>query len=135
MMDDHFSAVAGRYRELRNLDPEPVRCIRDHLPEHPTRGVDVGCGTGRYTEGLCRELPEGTLILAADPSREMLQELRNRLDSKTPIVPMRLRAEELPFRPQSIDWVTVFNAVPHVNRPLFFERGGVIMKPCWTLLK
>lgn len=129
MMDEHFSAVASRYRELRTLDPEPVHCIRDHLPDCPLRGVDVGCGTGRYTQRLCDELPEGTLILAADQNSEMLRELRHRLDGETRIVPVQLRAEDLPLRPRSIDWLTTFNAVHHMNLPRFLAMVAEILRP------
>ncbi len=129
MMDKHFSAVASRYRELRTLDPEPVHCIRDHLPDCPLRGVDVGCGTGRYTQRLCDELPEGTLILAADQNSEMLRELRDRLDGETRILPVQLRAEDLPLRQRSIDWLTTFNAVHHMNLPRFLAMVAGILRP------
>ena len=49
---DHFERVAPVYESLRTTDEEPVRTIRQLLPNRPVTGVDVGCGTGRYSKLL-----------------------------------------------------------------------------------
>jgi hypothetical protein len=76
MSDNGFSVVARRYRELRTTDPQPVGYVCECLPETPTFGVDVGCGTGRYTQLLSQQLPRKSVIVAADGNREMLRVLK-----------------------------------------------------------
>lgn len=129
MMDEHFSAVASRYREVRTQDAEPVLCIRDHLPHCPSVGVDVGCGTGRYTERLYQELPAGTRIIAADVNRDMLHVLSERTAARRCIWPAQARAEALPFQPASFDWATTFNAVHHFDLPCFLRHMAEILRP------
>ena len=53
---DHFERVAPVYESLRTTDEAPARTIRALLPSRPVTGVDVGCGTGRYSKLLraCR---------------------------------------------------------------------------------
>ncbi len=132
-IDKHFSTVASRYRELRTLDTDPVRHIRDHFPRRPSVGVDVGCGTGRYTEELYKELPRGTVILAVDVNHDMLQVLHQHRVSKAGIQPVRAPAEGLPLRPHSADWVTTFNAVHHMDLPGFLRSAAEVLKPSGKL--
>lgn len=128
-IDKHFSTVASRYRELRTLDVDPVRVIRDRLGRRSSVGVDVGCGTGRYTEALSEELPHGTVILAIDLNQGMLQVLHQHRVSKAGIWPVRAPAEGLPLRPNSADWVTTFNAVHHMDLRGFLRSAAEILKP------
>jgi ubiquinone/menaquinone biosynthesis C-methylase UbiE len=53
----HFESVASRYEALRETDHDAVLLIGDRLPNEPLLGVDVGAGTGRYTELLRRVAP------------------------------------------------------------------------------
>ena len=128
-VDKHFSTVASRYHELRTLDVDPVRFIRDRLDRRSSVGVDVGCGTGRYTEALSEELSRGTVILAVDLNQDMLQVLHQRRVSKAGIWPVRAPAEELPLRAHSVDWVTTFNAVHHMALPGFLRSVAAVLKP------
>ena len=49
-----------------------MRRIRQLLPDHPVTGLDIGCGTGRYTRLLRALLPHGSLLAASDVSAAML---------------------------------------------------------------
>ena len=54
---DHFDRVAAVYESLRTTDEAPVRRIVQLLPDRPVTGLDIGCGTGRYSRllrGCCR---------------------------------------------------------------------------------
>ncbi len=128
MLNNHFSVVASRYRDLRTTDPEPIRFIRDHLPRRPFLGVDAGCGTGRYTERLFCEFSEGTLILAVDQNLEMLRILKGRNSEKEGIQPVQGYAEELPLLPGSVDWLTTFNAVHHLDLERFLGKIASVLK-------
>ena len=73
---DHFERVAAVYESLRTTDGAPVRAIGQLLPGRPVTGLDIGCGTGRYTRLLRGLLPDGSLLAAADVSAAMLAQLR-----------------------------------------------------------
>ena len=68
----HFERVAVVYESLRTTDEAPVRAIGQLLPKRPVTGLDIGCGTGRYTRLLRALLPGGSLLAAADVSAAML---------------------------------------------------------------
>jgi len=67
-LSDHFAHVAAVYESLRTTDEEPVLAIRKLLPDRPVTGIDVGCGTGRYSRLLRALLPGGSLLVASDVS-------------------------------------------------------------------
>ena len=71
-VEDHFKLVASVYDSLRTTDEAPVRKIRELLPDGPLVGLDLGCGTGRYSRLLHGMLPDGSLLAASDLSAAML---------------------------------------------------------------
>ena len=75
-MGDHFERVAAVYESLRTTDEAPVRAIGQFLLDRPVTGLDIGCGTGRYTRLLRGLLPDGSLLAASDVSAAMLAQLR-----------------------------------------------------------
>src|SRR5579864_7513819 len=72
----HFEQVAAVYESLRTTDEAPVRAIGQLLPGRPVTGLDIGCGTGRYTRLLRAVLPAGSRLAAADVSAAMLAQLQ-----------------------------------------------------------
>ena len=48
-MGGHFERVATVYESLRTTDEAPVHTIGELLPDRPVTGLDIGCGTGRYS--------------------------------------------------------------------------------------
>src|SRR6266436_7338968 len=73
---DHFERVAAVYESLRTTDEAPVRAIGQFLSDRPVTGLDIGCGTGRYSRLLRGLLPDGSLLVASDVSAAMLAQLR-----------------------------------------------------------
>ena len=69
---DHFDRVAAVYESLRTTDEAPVRRIGQLLPDRPVTGLDIGCGTGRYSRLLRTLLPDGSMLAGSSPrsSRE-----------------------------------------------------------------
>jgi ubiquinone/menaquinone biosynthesis C-methylase UbiE len=53
-----------------------VRRICQLLADHPVTGLDIGCGTGRYTRLLRTLLPDGSRLAASDVSAAMLAQLQ-----------------------------------------------------------
>ena len=127
---DHFERVAAVYESLRTTDEAPVRRIRQLLPDRPVTGLDIGCGTGRYSRLLRGLLPDGSLLVASDVSTAMLAELKvgNR-GGAVGLVPVRSTAEELPLRASSLDLVTAFNCVHHFDLGRFLTAVARVLRP------
>src|SRR5260370_1396885 len=108
---DHFDRVAAAYESLRTTDQAPVGTIRQFLPDRPVTGLDIGCGTGRYSRLLRGLLPDGSLLVGSDVSTAMLAQFKNATHGQAlGVVPVVSTAEELPLRTASLDLVTAFAA-------------------------
>jgi SAM-dependent methyltransferase len=127
---DHFERVAAVYESLRTTDEAPVRKIRQFLPDRPVTGLDIGCGTGRYSRLLRALLPDGSLLVASDVSAAMLAQLKaaNRSHALG-VVPLLAAAEQLPLRDASLDVVTAFNCVHHFGLGRFLTSVARVLAP------
>ena len=95
----HFERVAAVYESLRTTDEVPVRAIGQLLSGHPVTGLDIGCGTGRYTRLLHALLPAGSRLAAADVSAAMLAQLQAGNQGRArAVVPLLAAAEQPPLR-------------------------------------
>ena len=127
---DHFERVAAVYESLRTTDEAPVRAIGQFLPDRPVTGLDIGCGTGRYSRLLRGLLPDGSLLAASDVSAAMVAELKAARDGHAPgVVPLRAAAEKLPLRAASLDLVTAFNCVHHFDLGRFLAAAARVLRP------
>ena len=127
---DHFERVAVVYESLRTTDEAPVRAIGQLLPGRPVTGLDIGCGTGRYTRLLRGLLPDGSLLAAADVSAAMLAQLRAASRGHAlGVVPLLAAAEQLPLRTASLDLVTAFNCVHHFDLGRFLTSAARVLAP------
>ena len=126
----HFERVAAVYESLRTTDEAPVRRICQLLPDRPVTGLDIGCGTGRYTRLLRALLPGGSLLAASDVSAAMLAQLNagNRGHARG-VVPLLAAAEQLPLRAASLDVVTAFNCVHHFDLGRFLTAAARVLAP------
>ena len=127
---DHFKRVAAVYDSLRTTDEAPVRAIGQYLPGRPVTGLDIGCGTGRYTRLLRGRLPEGSRLAASDVSAAMLARLTVGQHGQAPgVAPLRAAAEQLPLRAASLDLVTAFNCVHHFDLGRFLAAAARVLRP------
>jgi SAM-dependent methyltransferase len=127
---DHFERVAAGYESLRTTDEAPVRAIGQFLPGRPVTGLDIGCGTGRYSRLLRALLPDGSLLAASDVSAAMLAQLTAGRHGHAPgVVPLRAAAEQLPLRAASLDLVTAFNCVHHFDLARFLTAVARVLRP------
>lgn len=127
---DHFERVAVAYESLRTTDEAPVRRIGQLLPGRPVTGLDIGCGTGRYTRLLHGLLPAGSLLVAADASAAMLAQLTAAGGGRARgMAPLLSTAEELPLQTASLDLVTAFNCVHHFDLARFLAAAARVLQP------
>ena len=127
---DHFERIAAVYESLRTTDDAPVRRIRQLLPDRPVTGLDVGCGTGRYSRLLRGQLPDGSRLVGSDVSAAMLAQFKAGGGGHTPgVVPLVSAAEELPLRTASLDLVTAFNCVHHFDLGRFLTAVTRVLQP------
>src|SRR6478609_7224580 len=127
---DHFERVAAVYESLRTTDEAPVRKICQLLPDRPVTGLDIGCGTGRYTRLLRALLPGGSLLAASDVSAAMLAQLKAANHGHAGgVVPLLAVAEQLPLRTASLDVVTAFNCVHHFDLGRFLTSAARVLAP------
>jgi ubiquinone/menaquinone biosynthesis C-methylase UbiE len=126
----HFERVAAAYESLRTTDEAPVRAIARFLPHRPVAGLDVGCGTGRYTRLLRGVLPAGSRLAAADVSAAMLAQLQvGQRDHAEGVALLLAAAEALPLRAASLDVVTAFNSVHHFDLGRFLAAAAAVLRP------
>jgi len=127
----HFSAIAKRYRNLRITDSEPITVVVRELKNLAhIKGIDVGCGAGRYDLLLYRYLGGMLRLTCVDANDYMLEELDKYLIKHgiSNFDSMYSEAENLPFPSNALDCVCTFNAIHHFNLPEFLRESDRILK-------
>jgi len=123
---DHFSGFAGRYADFR---PQYPAELFDYLATLvPARSTvwDCAAGNGQATVGLAKRFSK---IIATDASQEQI-------DSAPKINNVDFRvasAEQNGLSDQSIDLVTVAQAVHWFDLGRFFAEVDRVLKPCGVL--
>src|SRR6202022_3110737 len=80
-MDYDQSGIATTYDEARALTPTRRRRWQRLLSAHVDRSaislaIDLGCGTGRFSEMLAAEF--GARVIGLDPSEKMVDQARRK---------------------------------------------------------
>jgi ubiquinone/menaquinone biosynthesis C-methylase UbiE len=128
-MDYDESDIAAAYDEARALTPARQPRWRDLLAAHVGRSaislvVDLGCGTGRFSEILAAEF--GARIIGFDPSENMIDQARR----KPPIGSIefkRASADELPLADGCVDLVFMSQVYHHLPDPV------AVAQECWRI--
>ena len=124
IMEGHYADIASSYDDLRSTDVEPIFEIRRYL-EGPLKGIDVGCGSGRYTDLLLRHLGPSLEMVGTDTSREMLDILADRNCNCETVL---AESEAIPLPDSEYDFITTFNAIHHFNLSGFFDETSRLLK-------
>jgi ubiquinone/menaquinone biosynthesis C-methylase UbiE len=111
--------------------PAGYDCARDHGPENlnlwmraitahlsvPKLGriLDLGCGTGRFSEALAAHF--GAEVIGLDPSAKMLDRARQKLHDDR-VRYCRGRAEAIPVSAGSVDLVFMSMSFHHFTEPI-----------------
>ena len=127
---DHFERVAAVYESLRTTDEAPVRAISQFLPGCPSdrpghrlrdgtvHAAAAQAATGRVAAACQRRLGGHAAQLTADQHGQARG-----------VMPLRAAAEQLPVRAASLDLVTAFNCVHHLDLPRFLASAARVLRP------
>ena len=143
-MARHFRTIGPRYRGLRELDGVAVRRVSLELGQISNgmdcpRILDVGAGTGRYTEAVVHDRAEHIGIryrgVAYDAIPEMLHGGPEHQPKDTPSMDRAIGfAEFLPFAAQSFSAVLSFNALHHFDLWAFLAEAARVLQPKGRLI-
>src|ERR1700739_1454811 len=123
-MDYDRSDIAITYDQARALTPARRRRWQRLLSAHVDRTaislvVDLGCGTGRFSEMLAAELD--AQVIGFDPSEKMIDQARRKPATSSTVFG-RASANELPLPEGSVDLVFMSQIYHHLPDPLAVAR-------------
>ncbi len=130
-MDYDLTDIPAVYDRGRDHGPEVLnlwmQAIESHLEGQTiTRILDLGCGTGRFSEGLAVRF--NAEVIGIDPSTKMLGRAREkRRDGRVRY--QQGRAEAMPLQSQSVDMIFVSMAFHHFSEP------GAATRECRRVLR
>lgn len=118
-MDYDKTDMAATYREARHHGPEVLHqwmeVVAAQVPVADVHTVlDLGCGTGRYSEGLATRLDAD--VIGIDPSSKMLGDARQNLRHPR-VFYAGGSAESIPLRTQSVDLIFMSMVFHHFIDP------------------
>jgi SAM-dependent methyltransferase len=113
-MDYDKSDIAGVYDAARGLSPEGLEqwlaLLAEFVPAAAPHIVDLGCGTGRFTQALADRFR--AQVTAIDPSQKMLDQARKRIGLPR-VKFMHAPGESLPLTGGSADVVFMSMVLHH----------------------
>lgn len=118
-MDYDKTEISSVYDETRGLESDQLKVWLDlvHRDAHPDPGaliVDLGCGTGRFSEPLAERF--SARVIAVDPSEKMLDVARRK--SKTSRVEfLQSPADSLSLADSAADIVFMSMVFHHLENP------------------
>lgn len=131
-MDYDKTNIPEKYNRGREHGPafleQWMSVVASHVDEHAIhRILDLGCGTGRFSEGLAARL--NARVVGVDPSNKMLEQARKRPD-QIGVSYVCGCAEALPVRTDSIDLIFISMVFHHFTdaHKAVQECGRVLRK-------
>jgi len=138
-MDYDLTDIPAAYDRGRDHGPAVLdlwmNAIGAHLERQTiTRILDLGCGTGRFSEGLAVRF--GAAVIGIDPSAKMLGRAREKQRGSRSHY-QRGRAEAIPLLSQSVDMIFISMSLHHFSEPrlaasecrrVLRERGSVFIR-------
>jgi len=119
---DHFSSVAGLYASARPTYPDALFAYLAGLSPGRERAWDCGTGSGQAARALAAHFRE---VIATDASPAQLAEA-----IADPKIAYRVAAAERSgIEPESVDLLTVAQALHWFNLPSFYDEARRVMRP------
>ncbi len=118
-MDYDSTSIARTYDAGRDLPARKKQQLLEFFVRHAAPGeiavvIDLGCGTGRFSEALAEAFD--ARVFAIDPSEKMLAQAR--LKTRSDRVSFELApGEALPFDRESVDMVFMSMVFHHLSHP------------------
>ena len=129
-MDYDKSEIASIYDAARRLSPEGLEqwldLLAKHVPAHAPHIVDLGCGTGRFTQAMADRF--GARVSAIDPSLKMLDQARAQIGSPR-VQFMQAPGEALPLADEAADVVFMSMVLHH------FADMEAVARECRRILR
>ena len=129
-MDYDKSDIAGVYDAARRLSPEGLDqwlgLLAKHVPADAPHIVDLGCGTGRFTQALADRF--AARVTAIDPSEKMLDQARKQVSSPR-VSFAQAPGETLPLADGSADVVFMSMVLHH------FADMAAVARECRRVLR
>ena len=131
-LDYDASNIHEVYDTARSLAPATLAVWLDALADvvsHPvTRILDVGCGTGRFSNALAKKF--NASVWGVDPSSKALTVAQDRAEGNLSVRYRRGQAERLPID-ESIDLVFLSMVYHHLDDPAqaLSEMSRVLNRP------
>jgi ubiquinone/menaquinone biosynthesis C-methylase UbiE len=118
-MDYDRTNFAAVYDSARGYEPEILQQWLDILSAHVSKDgvsriIDLGCGTGRYSEPLSVHFQAD--VIGIDPSEKMLEQARNK-GSRSTVIFKQASGEKLPVEESSADMVFMSQVFHHLAVP------------------
>lgn len=126
MFKDNFSKQSDTYLKYRPHYPDK---LYEHLYEVCAKNElawDCGTGNGQAAFGLARHF---TKIIASDPSE---QQIKNAIPLKNVSYKVAA-AEQSGLENESVDLISIANALHWFDQTKFFEEAQRVLKPCGIL--
>lgn len=124
-MEVKYDKIGSNYNSTRRADPFLTSQLIKHLkPSKNGIYLDIGCGTGNYTNEIQKQ---GFRLIGIDPSEKMLREARLRNNQ----VDWRIgSAENIELQDSSIDGVIAFLTIHHwIDLKKGFSELSRVLKP------
>lgn len=125
VMKEKYDKIGTNYNATRKADPILVNKLLEHLsPEKDGTYLDIGCGTGNYTNELQKK---GFQLIGIDPSEKMLEEAR----LKNRNVDWRVgKVEDLDLLDNSVDGIIGSLTIHHwIDLNKGFSELSRVLKP------
>ncbi len=123
-MDYDATEIAATYDRGRDHGPEFLdlwmNVVSAHVKGQRTvRVLDLGCGTGRFTEALATRFD--AQVIGVDPSKKMLEQARSK-PSDARIRYAHGRGESIPLPDNSADLIFMSMIFHHFDNPQLVAR-------------
>lgn len=138
MTDYDLTDIPAGYDRAREHGPEMLdlwmRTTAAHVDDNVSRILDLGCGTGRFSEGLAAHF--NCEVAGVDPSVKMLEQARGK-QRDARVHYQRGHAESIPVDAQSVDLIFMSMSLHHFTdrigaarecRRVLRDHGSVVLR-------
>jgi ubiquinone/menaquinone biosynthesis C-methylase UbiE len=129
-MDYDKSPIAAVYDSGRSYTPGVLQqwldLLSSHAPDNVRHILDLGCGTGRYTQAMANHF--GANVTGIDPSVRMLDQARTKTTSDR-VVFLESSGDQIPVVDGAADLVFMSMVVHHLS------DIGVTARECLRVLR